>query len=82
MAQWEYRTIDLGDVRRKTDDLLNGAGELGWELVGITIRGIAYLKREVATPSPSRRNKPRVTSSSTRQGAPLAGIMPTVSRGG
>ena len=49
MQQWEYRTIYLNDPR-KTDeiDLLNDAGEQGWELVGITANHIAYLKRQIA----------------------------------
>jgi hypothetical protein len=50
MTQWDYRKINLNDVPRKTEDvdLLNDAGEQGWELVSITANNIAYLKRQVA----------------------------------
>ena len=50
MGQWEYRKLDLNQLPRKSNDvdLLNDAGEEGWELVGITSNNMAYLKREVA----------------------------------
>jgi hypothetical protein len=50
MPEWEYLTVDLNDLPRKTDavDVLNDAGENGWELVTITPNQIAYLKRQVA----------------------------------
>ena len=50
MPEWEYLTIDLNDLPRKTEgvDVLNDAGEDGWELVTITPNQIAYLKRPVA----------------------------------
>ena len=57
MAQWEYQTINLSDVRRKADDMLNDAGELGWQLVFITVNGIAYLKREVGASASSGRHR-------------------------
>ena len=49
MSQWEYRKIDLNNVPRKSDDidLLNEAGERGWEMVAITANNLAYLKRIV-----------------------------------
>jgi hypothetical protein len=52
MPQWQYCTISLCDLPRKTDeiDLLNEVGEEGWELVGITANNIAYLKRQVTRP--------------------------------
>jgi hypothetical protein len=42
MPQWEYRKINLNDVPRKTDDvdLLNVAGEQGWELFGVTANNV------------------------------------------
>jgi hypothetical protein len=45
MPEWEYRTLDLNDLPRKTEvvDVLNNAGENGWELVTITPNQIAYL---------------------------------------
>jgi len=50
MPEWEYRTLDLNDLPRKMEalDVLNDAGEKGWELVIITPNQIAYLKRQVA----------------------------------
>jgi hypothetical protein len=64
MSGWKYRTIHLSDLPRKTAeiDLLNGAGAEGWELVGITSKNIAYLKRQVSSsggpPVRSARRKP------------------------
>ena len=48
MPPWEYRKIDLSDPRHMTDDieLLNAAGEEGWEVVHITANNVAYLKRD------------------------------------
>jgi hypothetical protein len=50
MPEWEYRTLDLNDLPRKTEavDVLNDVGEEGWEFVIITPNQIAYLKRQVA----------------------------------
>jgi hypothetical protein len=50
MPERKYLTIDLNDLPRKTEnvDMLNDAGEEGWELVTITVDHIAYLKRQVA----------------------------------
>jgi hypothetical protein len=49
MPEWEYRAIHLNDLPRSTSelDLLDRAGEKGWELVAITSNRLAYLKREV-----------------------------------
>jgi hypothetical protein len=49
MPQWEYRRINLGELPLGTNelDLLNDAGEEDWELIAITINGVAYLKRQV-----------------------------------
>jgi hypothetical protein len=60
MPEWEYRTLDLNDFPRQTEglDVLNDAGEEGWELVIIMPNQIAYLKRQVA--------KPRTRSAPTR----------------
>jgi hypothetical protein len=51
MRQWEYRKLNLNEVRRRTDDIdaLCEAGKDGWELVCISLNSIAYLKREIAT---------------------------------
>ena len=54
MARWEYRKIPLNDVRPTVDDIdvLNDAGDNGWELVGITTNSVAYLKRPIDEPVP------------------------------
>jgi hypothetical protein len=52
LPQWQYCAINHCDLPRGADeiDLLNGAGEEGWELVGITANHVAYLKRQIAPP--------------------------------
>jgi hypothetical protein len=72
MPQWKYRRINFGELLLGTEELLNSAGEEGWELAAITNNGVAYLKRqvndEVATaPSPtsSRRNSTTKTRPQT-----------------
>ena len=52
MSEWEYQKIALNLLPRKTDDidLLNDAGEEGWELVAILANNVAYLKREFDEP--------------------------------
>jgi hypothetical protein len=51
--QWEYMTIDLTELHPNSDDaaLLNEAGAKGWELVGISVKNIAYLKRQLGKPN-------------------------------
>jgi len=68
MARWEYRKIPLNDVRPTVDDIdvLNDAGDHGWELVGITTNNVAYLKRPIdepvpAAPPPGRRGSTPAT---------------------
>jgi hypothetical protein len=60
MPSWDYRKIDLNNVPRKTDDidLLNDAGEQGWDLIAITPNNFAYLKREREDITPAQA-KPR-----------------------
>jgi hypothetical protein len=57
VTEWEYRKIDLSQQQPRRDDLdmLNAAGEQGWELVGVTSNNIAYLKRLIEEPSEYRR---------------------------
>jgi hypothetical protein len=58
--RWEYRTLDLNDLPRKVGelDVLNDAGDDGWELVAITVNRIAFLKRQIEDdPAPSRRRR-------------------------
>lgn len=47
MQQWEYQTIDLIDLPKRTSllDALNAAGGQGWELVAIALNNVAILKR-------------------------------------
>ena len=49
MTQWEYSKIDLSRINPRSDDieLLNDAGQDGWELLTIAPNNIAYLKRSV-----------------------------------
>ena len=62
MPQWEHRKIDLNNVPRKSDDidLLNDAGDQGWELVTITTNSIAYFKRQLEVPT--RRHQQHVAN--------------------
>jgi DNA repair photolyase len=61
MSQWEHRKFNLNEAPRKLDDidLLNDAGEQGWELVTITTNSMAYFKRrlEDTAPPPTARRK-------------------------
>lgn len=68
MSTWEYRKIDLNEVPRKMDDLdlLNQAGEDGWELVGITPNSVAYLKRVVDDVLPAQEQKPAARTTSRK----------------
>ena len=49
MTQWEYMTIDFGELPPRARPLaaLNNAGGQGWELVAIVSNNVAYLKRPV-----------------------------------
>ena len=49
VVQWQYRTVDLNDRPRSVSelDLLNTAGDVGWELVAITANRIAVFKRRI-----------------------------------
>jgi hypothetical protein len=64
MPKWEYEKIDLSDTPRRGDeiDLLDTLGEEGWELVAITQKHVAYLKRQVA-----RKRGPAVTTEYDRE---------------
>ena len=48
MPQWQYCAIDLNE--NPGIDVLNDAGNEGWELVTITNK-IAYLKRQIEEPT-------------------------------
>ena len=71
MPQWEYRRINFGELLRGTEELLNSAGEEGWELVAITNNGVAYLKRqievEVATPRSAKSSRNKSTTKTRLQ---------------
>ena len=49
MPRWQYLSIDLANLPPLTDelDLLDEAGEVGWELVTINTNNVAYLRRAV-----------------------------------
>jgi len=64
MPSWQYRSIDLAHLPPRTDelDLLDEAGENGWELVTITTNNVADLRRAVdaqANPPDDRRARRR-----------------------
>ena len=54
MREWEYRKIALNQLSPKTADVdvLNDAGDEGWELVAILANNVAYLKRQVGQSVP------------------------------
>ena len=62
MQRWEYTMIYLSELPRGTDeiDILNDAGEDGWELVSIMANDVAYLKRQVAETAAPRVKSPRL----------------------
>jgi hypothetical protein len=68
MPEWQYITLNLSDLPRKTTelDLLNDAGKDGWELVMITSNNIAYLKRLIPKRS-SRTSRSTTSGETTKQ---------------
>ena len=60
MPEWEYTTINLSELpaRILVVDVLNNAGEEGWELIAITTNHVAYLKRQIARPRARVRSSP------------------------
>jgi hypothetical protein len=64
MPQWEYSKIDLNDGSRKVGDtdVLNVAGEQGWEPVAITANHFAHMKRQPAEPTPPKRTRHEAAS--------------------
>jgi hypothetical protein len=60
MVRWEYSMIDLANLPARTDevDVLNDAGEQGWELIAIMSNHNAYLRRHVADPSDGPGDRP------------------------
>ena len=64
MPRWEYRKLDLNELPRNTDaiDLLNDAGQEGWELAHVTANNIAFLKHQIDEPAPTKtaRRNPQV----------------------
>ena len=62
MPRWEYAMIYLSELPRGTDeiDILNDAGEDGWELVNIMANNVAYLKRQVAESAAPTVKSPRM----------------------
>jgi hypothetical protein len=63
MPRWEYAMIHLSELPRGTDeiDILNDAGEDGWELVSIVANNVAHLKRQItASAAPTVKSTPRL----------------------
>jgi hypothetical protein len=80
VTEWEYRKLALNQLSPKTADVdvLNGAGDEGWELVVILPNNVAYLKRQV------RESVPEATArraSSTPQDPNTNGNGPTAGSG-
>lgn len=50
MREWEYQILDLNDRSTRSTELdtLNRAGRAGWEMIALTLTGLAYMKRELA----------------------------------
>jgi hypothetical protein len=71
MPQWEYSKRSLNEAPARTTDvdLLNAAGKDGWELVGITVNNLAYLKRPLpaAAADPPTRPPARRKTAATRE---------------
>ena len=70
MTRFEYLRIDLNNHHTKADeiDVLNQAGQAGWELVAVTANALAYLRRPLAEPeAPPRRRttKPEAGTTTT-----------------
>jgi hypothetical protein len=59
MPRWEYISINLNDLPSGSDEVavLKDAGDAGWELVTVTTKGIAYLKRHIEPPARARQRK-------------------------
>jgi hypothetical protein len=51
VSLWEYKKIALNQLSPKTADVdvLNDAGDEGWELVAILPNNVAYLKRQIVS---------------------------------
>ena len=78
MSLWEYRKIMLNQLSAKTNDVdvLNDAGDEGWELVAILANNIAYLKRQVgeSVPEATARGAASLPKDTNRNGnGPAAG---------
>jgi hypothetical protein len=67
MTPWEYLRLDLASIlTRETEvDVLNQAGEIGWELVAITANNIAVFKRPLPPPAKTRAAAKRTVSTAT-----------------
>jgi hypothetical protein len=72
MVLWEYLTIDLAYLPARTDevDVLNDAGERGWELIAILSNKIAYLRRPIDGTAHFPEQLPSVRRRKTVQFAP------------
>src|SRR5438105_2659148 len=78
VSLWEYRKIALNQLSAKTNDVdvLNDAGDEGWELVAILPNNIAYLKRQVGESVPEATARGAASSpkdTNTNGNSPAAG---------
>jgi hypothetical protein len=78
VTEWEYRKIALNQLSPKTADVdvLNDAGDEGWELVAILPNNIAYLKRQVGDSVPEATARGATSSpkdTNTNGSGPTAG---------
>src|SRR5437660_756588 len=78
VSLWEYRKIALNQLSAKTNDVdvLNDAGDEGWELVAILPNNIAYLKRQVGESVPEATARGAASSpkdTNTNGNGPAAG---------
>jgi H-NS histone C-terminal domain len=78
VTEWEYRKIALNQLSPKTADVdvLNDAGDKGWELVAILPNNIAYLKRQVGESVPEATARGAASSpkdTNTNGNGPTAG---------
>ena len=73
-ARWEYLILDLAHLPEKASevDLLNEAGEQGWELTTILSNKTAYLRRLIDDPAHEPESLASVRSTRRKTTAPRA----------
>ncbi len=79
MPEWQYTRSTSTNCRERPDiDLLNDAGEAGWELIAITSNNVAYLKRGPAQQVQSEPAVSRSMNSHLRCGMSIWAPPPTL----